>query len=92
MWRAMPDSSMVVFEDGVAIQRNQIPDYNCDGLGDVLDTWQVWDKKSLLPYPGTWREQPAAVWDMLKTGDQVYAKFQQQEAEKEALMRKLKKR
>jgi hypothetical protein len=88
----MPDSSMVVLEDGLAVQRNKIPDYNCEGLGEALDTWQVWDRKNLLPYPGTWRQQPADVWALLKIGDSVYAKYQQQEAEKAEMMRKLKKR
>jgi len=74
------------------IQRNKIPDYKFDGIGDCLDMWQVWERKNLLPYPGTYLQQPAPVWDMLRMFDGIYAEFQKAESDMAALMSKSKAR
>jgi hypothetical protein len=90
MWRSAPDRSVQVFPDGTKVQRNKIPDYACDGFGECIDMWQLWERKNLLPYPGTWREQPAYIWDMLKAFDSVYYTHVNAEREMADLMRQAK--
>jgi hypothetical protein len=86
----MPDSSFVIVTEGVKIQRNKIPDYRVDGLDDAIETWQIWEGKNLLPYSGTWREQPAPVWDVLQAFDKMYAVFMKEKSAQDAAAAKVK--
>ncbi len=86
----MPDSSMTVLAEGLAVQRNQIPDYAFEGFNEAIRIWKVWERKNLLPYPGTWAEQPANVWDFLEIFDEVHDAHVRQEAEMAEMQRKLK--
>jgi hypothetical protein len=86
----MPDSSYQIVAEGVKIQRNKIPDYRSDDLGDAIEMWQIWENKNLLPYPGTWREQPAHVWDVLKAFDAMYATYMKEKAIEDELAAKSK--
>jgi hypothetical protein len=88
----MPDDNMQVISAGLVIQRNKIPDYKFEGWQDCIETWQVWERKGLLPYPGSWRQQPADVWDILKWFDDMYAIHTAAEAEMKSLMSKSKAR
>jgi hypothetical protein len=90
MWRAMPDSNRQVLSQGLVIQRNKIPDYRTEGLDDVFDTWQIWEEKNLLPFPGTWREQPAHVWDILRAFDGIYVAHMKEKSAQDALAAKVK--
>ncbi len=86
----MPDESMKVLAEGLAVQRNKIPDYAFYGLSECIDTWNVWYEKNLLPFPGSWQEQPAHIWDMLKCFDEVNAANEKDKADMAALQRGLK--
>lgn len=93
MWRSMPDENRQVVSQGIVIQRNKIPDYRLEeSLDDCIETWIVWDGRNLLPFTGTWLEQPAHIWDMLKAFDSVCAEHRKAEEELAALRAKTKRR
>ena len=52
----------------------------------------MWERKGLLPFEGTWREQPARIWDMLSVFDSVYIAHENAKAEMDALAAAAKRR
>jgi hypothetical protein len=60
---------------GFTVQRNQIPDYKTEEFRDWLTAWNIWEAKNLLPFAGSWTEQPAHVVDVLTAFDGAYGKF-----------------
>lgn len=81
-----------MLEDGIKIQRNKIAGYLFDGFNDCVLTWQMWHIKNLLPFPGSWQEQPAAVIDMLNIFDDVYSKHEEHKQEMADLESKVRRR
>ena len=83
LWENLPDRLVETLEPGLIIQRNKIPTYRLEEFGECANTWRKWEQKSLLPYAGGWREQPADVIQVLDVFDNIYAAYMKQEGERQ---------
>lgn len=78
-WRGMPEDEHEGI-GGYRVKRKTIPDYNTSEFREWITAWNFWEGKNLLPFAGSWTEQPAQVIDVFSAFDNAYAKFVKREA------------
>ena len=65
---------------GYVVRLRDIPDYNTSVFREWLTAWNIWEGKNLLPFPGSWTEQPAHVIDILTAFDGAHGKYTERES------------
>ena len=79
----MPDKDIEIIDKETRFRRNKIPDYQLDGMDDLLYAWREHEERNIYPFSGGWAEQPAHIIDIFREFDYVFSLFNERAARRE---------